>query len=1676
MTLALYGKTKRRQGGLLLAALMAILFATLGGVATLQSAFADAGNPTTLTAVADTTNPLKITVSGNWSWTGCNGKFVGWAVAWGETGYTSNPVSAAGPPALGPYYMGETGAWPATQGNHVFSPLDANPNAASPCPATGTVTGTWGPLTHTYAAAGRYNICVVIYDIQKKNNKVGPDTVPAIGSHSAVAGGADRNTDNSVETNFTGSGNCSPTTIVVAAPPRTVRIGKLTTTATHPATTFIGTISPGAPDGTFSVALAANAPGPVYQSRSVSAAAQTVTETPVPANWALNGYTVKTDPSGTATCASTENYTGTTATVLANSSNYLVCIKNTYTAPVTTGTVIVKKVVFGSGSSPSDQFGGSVAGPDNYAFTVLDTPGTGLSAANVKVYRNSTTGSYTVNETDVNGYTRLGYSVGVNTGGVYTCPNAPVPSTGGSASQTLAASGTIVFCIFNQKDAQVLDPSVSKTKNADGVTGGFAYWNVNVNNTANTVSPYDVTIIDSGATFVSVSGGACPSAVANVTSMSTPGIACTAAAASTMVVKVSKPFGPAAACLPQTINNSALVKDIAGNTIGGVAVGGTTGANGTEYTISADTGKCGQPGITKLGAGGQTSAFSVTDPANVQWTVSVVNPVTLPGSNQTVHIKDTNVIVSSGPAFTGSATCTPNNATADFQTALISGGGVGCSMPGGSQTSSSITFNVKPSTTVARTCADQTFNNTAQLQVGTQPFTSAVGPTITLTGNKDLCLTQTVKFIKAICPNYGSVPANANFTNVDETGGHANELNAAANQVKTAESDIPANCVKASGWTFNLLSALNSGNGLTNSSPNFIRNVVTGGDGTVTVTLTQAELDLVHAGGLWVSEVPQSAYGFGSLRCYTDVLNGDNDEFIGFQGTTAANDPVICIAFNVGPRDLTIKKVIPGSPSDNTSFNIKVDGLNPAFPIAQNNPKQTEIGFGTHTVTETAATGYAILGWQIVNGANATCPSAPTGASANVSGLDGTATIASGADAVTVCFYNYATTFSGVCGLPNGQFLALDAATVNGLTGYWFTPNVYGWSPNAPLGNPGAGNAFDHQWVQVEDAGTGHRMVWSLPINTGTNTVRVFPSIDHADDGGSTGSAANEANEYTVWGSNDGINWVAQAVGGVPFDPTPGPYIADNAARDFTFPGGLLYRYIGIQVNLAANVGTDAEIDALCAGDPTPLNGNIIVKKLIDPGTNVPSDGTQFSGTISGASNWGPIGFGGTSASISASVGNHTVAETPAGGWTPVGYAFVTNANSETACPAAPSAYTGSGNVSVSVPVGSNQTTLVCVMNTKPALVALPSIKKETISATQYKITVTNGGGLDATGIALTDTFNQGATTQTISLVSKSPVDGTCAIAGNGLSFSCTGLTAPANGSLVITVTMSAYTNSQSCSDQTVSNTVTASFGAAAPIAIGVTSGASNVATNTFSTNRTDCNNGTIAVKKVRDPGASSPADGSLFSGNIDGPTWGSPITFGGVTTPLSVAPGNHNVAETAAGGGWILVGYRVITNSSTTAVCSTDRRDYTTGAASVTAAVATGQLTLVCVMNTKAAPPPPPTPTPFTPFIPFVPPLVLTTPTPTATPVPPTATPTATVKPTEKPEVKPTEKPTVKPIDNVLGEKTPGALSTPIAPSAGSGIAGAAGSINGFFALLGIAILGAGMALMAAGRRKDRD
>ncbi len=405
------------------------------------------------------------------------------------------------------------------------------------------------------------------------------------------------------------------------------------------------------------------------------------------------------------------------------------------------GTLIVYKVAnnLPSGNGP---YAGTVSPAINSASTWSITEQGGN-----QTFTPTPNGTYTVNETGMpkavtGGKIELvGYKV---TTSIADCSTSEGDYSL-SANQATIANDTKVVCVLN-KFVAIVDPTISKEKASEGVTGGYAYWDVKVNNSANPNDAVGVFVKDD-ATLVSVSGGSCAaSAGASLAS----GTSCTVTAGATLVVKVKKE-APTAQCLPQYINNSASVwrgTSDSGDPISPSPVGNT---EATKYTIAGNASKCGQPSITKKLVNGGTEPVTVTDPNDIAWTVVVTNPATLPGAAQTVVIRDSNVIVTSGPSFTNGADCTPNNATGDFQTALT-GSGVSCTMPGGASVQSTITFTVKPSGTVARECQDKPFNNTASIQIGDADPINAVGPTITLQGDAAKC-TRNLEICKVVVGN-----------------------------------------------------------------------------------------------------------------------------------------------------------------------------------------------------------------------------------------------------------------------------------------------------------------------------------------------------------------------------------------------------------------------------------------------------------------------------------------------------------------------------------------------------------------------------------------------------------------------------------------------------------------------------------------------------------------------------------------------------------------------------------------------------------------------------------------------------------------------------------------------------------------------------------------------------------
>ncbi len=165
--------------------LMAVSLGLLAGGTVL------AGSPGLSTIQALQTGPLTVQASGTWIWSemasAAKPSYAGFAIDWGDT-TSGNQV--------GSYHIGD--GTPAT--NVVLQPTN---------PAQGS-SGSFGPVSHTYARAGTYTVCAIVYDLgQAKPFKT-------TGYHSLQAGGTGRNTDNSVDQKMDPPAMCA--TIEVTAP------------------------------------------------------------------------------------------------------------------------------------------------------------------------------------------------------------------------------------------------------------------------------------------------------------------------------------------------------------------------------------------------------------------------------------------------------------------------------------------------------------------------------------------------------------------------------------------------------------------------------------------------------------------------------------------------------------------------------------------------------------------------------------------------------------------------------------------------------------------------------------------------------------------------------------------------------------------------------------------------------------------------------------------------------------------------------------------------------------------------------------------------------------------------------------------------------------------------------------------------------------------------------------------------------------------------------------------------------------------------------------------------------------------------------------------------------------------------------------------------------------------
>jgi MBG domain (YGX type) len=176
------------------------------------------------------------------------------------------------------------------------------------------------------------------------------------------------------------------------------------------------------------------------------------------------------------------------------------------------------------------------------------------------------------------------------------------------------------------------------------------------------------------------------------------------------------------------------------------------------------------------------------------------------------------------------------------------------------------------------------FTFVAQTKYGFSGTPTTLAPSAIITVD-----TLAITFYKEVCPRYTDVPANRSSGSSDATGGHSAELNAGYQTSEASPADRPAACAASKGWSFDLREG---------SGGPLIQIVTTGNDGSYTVYLGLADIAWARGGGVWVNEgLSPAVAGFGALRCYHDILNGDNLDYVG--GVPTGTNQAYCLAYNV---------------------------------------------------------------------------------------------------------------------------------------------------------------------------------------------------------------------------------------------------------------------------------------------------------------------------------------------------------------------------------------------------------------------------------------------------------------------------------------------------------------------------------------------------------------------------------------------------------------------------------------------------------------------------------------------------------------------------------------------------------------------------------------------------------
>ena len=167
-----------------------------------STVFANVSSPTI--TVHSTSGSLSVSADGTWSKSPSDNHYVGWAVSWGDGG-----------------------AYALSNG---ITTVHFATNAVSPGPGgtrMNVASGSWDGGSHTYAAAGTYQVCVLMYDLQQNWPNDNSKNWIATGSN-----GGDHNADNTMENPGAFSAATSCANVTVGLNSQTITFGAAPTGVT----------------------------------------------------------------------------------------------------------------------------------------------------------------------------------------------------------------------------------------------------------------------------------------------------------------------------------------------------------------------------------------------------------------------------------------------------------------------------------------------------------------------------------------------------------------------------------------------------------------------------------------------------------------------------------------------------------------------------------------------------------------------------------------------------------------------------------------------------------------------------------------------------------------------------------------------------------------------------------------------------------------------------------------------------------------------------------------------------------------------------------------------------------------------------------------------------------------------------------------------------------------------------------------------------------------------------------------------------------------------------------------------------------------------------------------------------------------------------------------------------